>query len=66
MKLFRYIKCQWDWSDPISRITQDCGRTTVSSMEPAESEMSIIPNGKGHDLAEDMCVPVKTMLEEEQ
>uniref|UniRef100_A0AAY4BU21 Amino acid transporter transmembrane domain-containing protein n=1 Tax=Denticeps clupeoides TaxID=299321 RepID=A0AAY4BU21_9TELE len=26
------------------------------SMEPAQSEMSILPNGKGHDLAEDMLV----------
>ncbi|KAL2090932.1 hypothetical protein ACEWY4_013195 [Coilia grayii] len=35
-------------------------------MEPAQSEMSILPNGKSHDLAEDMCVPVKALLEEEQ
>ncbi|XP_041945384.1 sodium-coupled neutral amino acid transporter 3 isoform X1 [Alosa sapidissima] len=34
-------------------------------MEPAQSEMSILPNGKSHDLAEDMCVPVKTLLEKE-
>ncbi|XP_028854847.1 sodium-coupled neutral amino acid transporter 3 isoform X2 [Denticeps clupeoides] len=35
-------------------------------MEPAQSEMSILPNGKGHDLAEDMCVPMKTLFQEEQ
>ncbi|XP_043096897.1 sodium-coupled neutral amino acid transporter 3 isoform X1 [Puntigrus tetrazona] len=35
-------------------------------MEPARSEMSILPNGKGHDLGEEMCVPMKTMMEEEQ
>jgi len=33
-------------------------------MEPARSEMSILPNGKGHELGEDM--PMKTMMEEEQ
>uniref|UniRef100_A0A672SET7 Solute carrier family 38 member 3 n=1 Tax=Sinocyclocheilus grahami TaxID=75366 RepID=A0A672SET7_SINGR len=35
-------------------------------MEPARSEMSILPNGKGHDLGEEMCMPMKTMMEEEQ
>ncbi|KAK7155807.1 hypothetical protein R3I93_010462 [Phoxinus phoxinus] len=35
-------------------------------MEPARSDMSILPNGKGHDLGEGMCVPMKTMMEEEQ
>ncbi|XP_051987068.1 sodium-coupled neutral amino acid transporter 3-like isoform X2 [Xyrauchen texanus] len=35
-------------------------------MEPARSEMSILPNGKSHDLGEDMCVPMKTMMEEDQ
>uniref|UniRef100_A0AAY4BS85 Amino acid transporter transmembrane domain-containing protein n=1 Tax=Denticeps clupeoides TaxID=299321 RepID=A0AAY4BS85_9TELE len=33
-------------------------------MEPAQSEMSILPNGKGHDLAEDMCVPMKTLFDD--
>ncbi|KAM6980395.1 sodium-coupled neutral amino acid transporter 3 [Aplochiton taeniatus] len=35
-------------------------------MEPAQSEMSILPNGKGHDFGDDMSVPMKTMMEEEQ
>ncbi|XP_046881836.1 sodium-coupled neutral amino acid transporter 3-like isoform X1 [Hypomesus transpacificus] len=34
-------------------------------MECAQSEMSILPNGKGHDLGDDMCVPMKTMPEED-
>ncbi|KTG36386.1 hypothetical protein cypCar_00013688 [Cyprinus carpio] len=34
-------------------------------MEPVRSEMSVLPNGKGHDLGEEMCVPMKTMMEEE-
>ncbi|TRY66833.1 hypothetical protein DNTS_004776 [Danionella cerebrum] len=42
------------------------GKSSVSIMEPAKSEMSILPNGKSHDLADDMCVPMKTMMEEEQ
>uniref|UniRef100_A0A673JKM7 Sodium-coupled neutral amino acid transporter 3-like n=1 Tax=Sinocyclocheilus rhinocerous TaxID=307959 RepID=A0A673JKM7_9TELE len=35
-------------------------------MEPSRSEMSILPNGKGQDLGEEMCVSMKTMMEEEQ
>ncbi|XP_026162489.1 sodium-coupled neutral amino acid transporter 3 isoform X2 [Mastacembelus armatus] len=35
-------------------------------MEPAQSEMNILSNGKGHDHEEDMGVPMKTMLEEDQ
>uniref|UniRef100_A0A672SEV2 Solute carrier family 38 member 3 n=1 Tax=Sinocyclocheilus grahami TaxID=75366 RepID=A0A672SEV2_SINGR len=31
-----------------------CGISTTSTMEPARSEMSILPNGKGHDLGEEM------------
>ncbi|KAG7478000.1 hypothetical protein MATL_G00075750 [Megalops atlanticus] len=30
-------------------------------METAQSEMSIIPNGKGHEVAEDSTVPMKTL-----
>ncbi|XP_052456231.1 sodium-coupled neutral amino acid transporter 3 isoform X1 [Carassius gibelio] len=35
-------------------------------MEPSRSEMCILPNGKGQDLGEEMCMPMKTMMEEEQ
>ncbi|XP_051568907.1 sodium-coupled neutral amino acid transporter 3-like isoform X1 [Myxocyprinus asiaticus] len=35
-------------------------------MEPARSETSILPNGKSHDLGEDMYVPMKTMMEEDR
>ncbi|GAA6221939.1 sodium-coupled neutral amino acid transporter 3-like isoform X1 [Lates japonicus] len=35
-------------------------------MEPAQSEMNILSNGKSHDLGDDMSVPMKTMLEEDQ
>ncbi|KAA0712774.1 Sodium-coupled neutral amino acid transporter 3 N-system amino acid transporter 1 [Triplophysa tibetana] len=35
-------------------------------MEPARSEASILPNGKGCDLGEEMCVPMKSMMEEDQ
>lgn len=34
-------------------------------MEFAQSEMNILPNGKGHDLGDDMCVPMKTLPEED-
>uniref|UniRef100_A0A667X265 Solute carrier family 38 member 3 n=1 Tax=Myripristis murdjan TaxID=586833 RepID=A0A667X265_9TELE len=35
-------------------------------MESAQSEMNILPNGKGHDLGDDMGVPMKTLQEEDQ
>ncbi|XP_027857701.1 sodium-coupled neutral amino acid transporter 3 isoform X1 [Xiphophorus couchianus] len=35
-------------------------------MEPAESEMNILSNGKPHDLGDDMGVPMKTLLAEDQ
>ncbi|XP_056605885.1 sodium-coupled neutral amino acid transporter 3 isoform X1 [Triplophysa dalaica] len=35
-------------------------------MEPARSEASILPNGKGCDLGEEMCVPMKSMMEDDQ
>ncbi|KAM4741724.1 sodium-coupled neutral amino acid transporter 3 [Anableps anableps] len=35
-------------------------------MEPAESEMNILSNGKTHDLGDDMSVPMKTLLAEDQ
>ncbi|KAM9409857.1 sodium-coupled neutral amino acid transporter 3 isoform 2-T4 [Pholidichthys leucotaenia] len=35
-------------------------------MEPSQSEMNILSNGKYHDLGDDVGVPVKTMLEEDQ
>ncbi|XP_015248099.1 PREDICTED: sodium-coupled neutral amino acid transporter 3-like isoform X1 [Cyprinodon variegatus] len=35
-------------------------------MEPAESEMNILSNGKTHDLGDDMNVPMKTLLAEDQ
>lgn len=34
-------------------------------MEPAQSEMSILTNGK-NDLGEDMGMPMKTLLEDDQ
>ncbi|XP_060775277.1 sodium-coupled neutral amino acid transporter 3 isoform X2 [Neoarius graeffei] len=34
-------------------------------MEPVQSEMSVLVNGKGHDLGDDMSVSMKTMIEEE-
>ncbi|KAM9859539.1 sodium-coupled neutral amino acid transporter 3 [Aulostomus maculatus] len=35
-------------------------------MEPTQSEMSILTNGKSHDLSDDVGVPMKTLLEEDQ
>ncbi|XP_029991065.1 sodium-coupled neutral amino acid transporter 3 isoform X2 [Sphaeramia orbicularis] len=35
-------------------------------MEPSQSEMNILSNGKSHDLGDDMSVPMKTLLEEDQ
>ncbi|XP_040015071.1 sodium-coupled neutral amino acid transporter 3-like isoform X2 [Xiphias gladius] len=35
-------------------------------MEPAQSEMNILSNGKSHDLGDDMGMPMKTLLEEDQ
>ncbi|XP_037534647.1 sodium-coupled neutral amino acid transporter 3 [Nematolebias whitei] len=35
-------------------------------MEPSESEMNILSNGKSLDLTDDMGVPMKTMLAEDQ
>ncbi|XP_053172437.1 sodium-coupled neutral amino acid transporter 3-like [Scomber japonicus] len=35
-------------------------------MEPAQSEMNILSNGKSHDLGDDVGVPMKTLLEEDQ
>ncbi|XP_045932115.1 sodium-coupled neutral amino acid transporter 3 [Micropterus dolomieu] len=35
-------------------------------MDPAESEMNILSNGKSHDLRDDADVPMKTFLEEDQ
>lgn len=35
-------------------------------MEPAHSEMNILSNGKSHDLGDDVGVPMKTLLEEDQ
>ncbi|XP_042258197.1 sodium-coupled neutral amino acid transporter 3 isoform X1 [Thunnus albacares] len=35
-------------------------------MEPAQSEMNILSNGKSHDLRDDVGVPMKTLLEEDQ
>ncbi|XP_038128894.1 sodium-coupled neutral amino acid transporter 3 isoform X2 [Cyprinodon tularosa] len=35
-------------------------------MEPAKSEMNILSNGKTHDLGDDMNVPMKTLLAEDQ
>lgn len=35
-------------------------------MEPSESEMNILSNGKPHDLGDDMNMPMKTLLTEDQ
>ncbi|XP_017263885.1 sodium-coupled neutral amino acid transporter 3 isoform X2 [Kryptolebias marmoratus] len=35
-------------------------------MEPSQSEMNILSNGKSHDLADDMGVPMKTLFAEDQ
>ncbi|XP_072238112.1 sodium-coupled neutral amino acid transporter 3 isoform X1 [Leuresthes tenuis] len=35
-------------------------------MEPSQSEMNILSNGKNHDLVDDMGMPMKSMLDEEQ
>ncbi|XP_035517925.1 sodium-coupled neutral amino acid transporter 3 [Morone saxatilis] len=35
-------------------------------MEHAQSEMNILSNGKSHDLGDDMGVPMKTFLDEDQ
>ncbi|XP_070697398.1 sodium-coupled neutral amino acid transporter 3 isoform X2 [Pempheris klunzingeri] len=35
-------------------------------MEPAQSEMNILSNGKSRDLGDDVGVPMKTLLEEDQ
>lgn len=35
-------------------------------MDPAESEMNILSNGKSHDLRDDADVPMKTFLDEDQ
>ncbi|KAM4588061.1 sodium-coupled neutral amino acid transporter 3 isoform 2-T4 [Odontesthes bonariensis] len=35
-------------------------------MEPSQSEMNIFSNGKNHDLVDDMGMPMKSMLDEEQ
>ncbi|KAG5838321.1 sodium-coupled neutral amino acid transporter 3-like isoform X1 [Anguilla anguilla] len=35
-------------------------------MEPAESEMSILSNGKSHDLGDDISMPMKSLPEEDQ
>ncbi|MEQ2232285.1 hypothetical protein ILYODFUR_009622 [Ilyodon furcidens] len=34
-------------------------------MEPSESEMNILSNGKPHDLGDDMSVPMKTLAEDQ-
>ncbi|XP_047438668.1 sodium-coupled neutral amino acid transporter 3 isoform X2 [Mugil cephalus] len=35
-------------------------------MEPSQSEMNILSNGKSHDLVDDVGVPMKTFLDEDQ
>uniref|UniRef100_A0A7N6FKL0 Solute carrier family 38 member 3b n=1 Tax=Anabas testudineus TaxID=64144 RepID=A0A7N6FKL0_ANATE len=35
-------------------------------MEPSQSEMNILSNGKSHDLGDDLTVPVKMLPEEDQ
>uniref|UniRef100_A0A672IBN0 Solute carrier family 38 member 3b n=1 Tax=Salarias fasciatus TaxID=181472 RepID=A0A672IBN0_SALFA len=35
-------------------------------MEPSQSETNILSNGKSHDLVDDLGVPLKTLLEEDQ
>ncbi|XP_041836109.1 sodium-coupled neutral amino acid transporter 3 isoform X2 [Melanotaenia boesemani] len=35
-------------------------------MEPSQSELNILSNGKTHDLGDDIGIPMKTMLEEDQ
>ncbi|XP_061113140.1 sodium-coupled neutral amino acid transporter 3-like [Conger conger] len=35
-------------------------------MEPAESEMSILSNGKGHGLGDDISMPMKSLPEDDQ
>lgn len=35
-------------------------------MEPSQSEMNILSNGKSHDLGDDMGVPMKTLMEDDQ
>uniref|UniRef100_A0AAR2K1Q5 Amino acid transporter transmembrane domain-containing protein n=1 Tax=Pygocentrus nattereri TaxID=42514 RepID=A0AAR2K1Q5_PYGNA len=35
-------------------------------MEPDQSEMSILANGKGHDLGDDMNMPMKALMEDDQ
>ena len=35
-------------------------------MESDQSEMSILANGKGHDLGDDMNVPMKALMEDDQ
>lgn len=35
-------------------------------MEPSQSEMNILSNGKGHDPGDATAVPLKSMLEEDQ
>ncbi|KAJ8372036.1 hypothetical protein AAFF_G00295480 [Aldrovandia affinis] len=43
----------------------DSGIITTESMEPAQSEMSILSNGKGQDLGDDF-MPMKSLAEEDQ
>lgn len=35
-------------------------------MEPTQSAMNILSNGKSHDLGDDVGVPMKSLLEEDQ
>lgn len=35
-------------------------------MEPSQSEMNILSNGKSHELGDELVVPVKAPLEEDQ
>lgn len=37
----------------------------ISCMEPVQSEMSVLVNGKGHDLGDDMNVQMKTVIDED-
>lgn len=37
----------------------------ISCMEAVQSEMSILVNGKGHDLGDDMNVQMKTIIEDD-
>lgn len=62
LKNFLFVLQRWEtyWT-----LTHIKAVPVISCMEPVQSEMSILVNGKGHDLGDDMNVPMKTVLEED-